>query len=142
MFVMEQQSHRHQHVGSKSFLGISLQLRTLEMAVFSALMGGVSSSVFTLSPAVVKQYFCYNLSYNPTKATKATKASKAFKKNAAISFTTKLLFDRKMTPFGNIVTGTDSILDVFSSASKQDDLADALLQAVAFMEMSQMAKDL
>lgn len=114
------------------FLGISVELRTLEAMVFSIARLTKNVPVRSLLATRVSRYF----SINTSKST--------VKKKLAVELVRRLIDpnDPLMTPLGNKPGVPKELVGYFEGQSKKDDLSDCLLQALAIMEWSQMAQQL
>lgn len=88
--------------------------------------------VYSLPASRVSRYFCINAK------------NRTAKKKLAVELVRRLLDPRDPveTPLGNKLTVPDDLVEYFKGQSKQDDLSDCLLQALAIMEWNYMAQQL
>ena len=133
VYLLEAQSHRS--FPSKGFLHVSVQLRVLEAMLFAVLKETRKAPVYSILPSMSSQYFGIARLNKPR-----------VKKQAFVSMTRSLLgvcdSDCEKTPMGNELRVSSKIKEYFEEQRKSDDLSDCLLQAVALLEWSQIARDL
>lgn len=125
---------------NSGFLDISVQLKSLEAMFYGILRTVKDVPVLTILPRMTSQYF--DVSHSQRRA----------KKKAAVDLVTNLISTERLhtdavhqivvTPLGNRVNCLLELVEYFEKEDKKDDLSDSLLQAVGFMEWSQMAKEL
>ena len=135
-FLLEAQSHRL-HPMSKGFLGISVQLRSLESMFYGVIKEVKKVPVYVILPKMTAQYFDIS-------------APRSYaKKKAGINLVNELIMSNTLggfaietLPMGNKMVFPDELVRYFDEEEKKDDLSDSLLQAIAFLEWSQMAKGL
>lgn len=123
--------------GTTGFLGVSLALRVIEAMTFSVLKSR-SSCVYSVKPQRVSNYFSIGKKRGQPKGQPKGQS----KKTKANELVKQMLYEGKPTLFGNKVTASEDLLNFFGSQKKKDDLSDSLLQAVALLDWSEMAKDL
>lgn len=128
VYLLEAQSHRS--FPAKGFLHISVQLRVLEAMVFAVLKETRTAPVYSIVPSMPSQYYGI-----------ARKNKHAAKKKAFVSMAWRLLSGEE-TPMGNELHVSSKMKEFFEEQVKNDDLSDCLLQAIALMEWSQIARDL
>ena len=133
VYLLEAQSHRS--FPAKGFLHISVQLRALEAMIFAVMKETRQAPVYSILPHMTSQYFGI-----------VTRSKPLMKKKAFIAVTRKLLdvcdSNVEKTPMGNVVRVSSKMREYFEEQRKNDDLSDCFLQAVAFLEWSQIARDL
>ena len=120
-YIIEAQSHRNPR--SQGFLAVSVELRTLEAMLF-AVAKQRKERVYSILPKRTAQYFGIGGS---------------IRKRASVKLVKELMRCERATPLGDTVTLSEELAEYFDKEKKKDDLSDCLLQAVAFLEWSQMA---